>query len=331
MQVNGWELFAHASPPRPARQADGGGREGEDEEAEDLPEHRQLQAARGSPRADVRHHPRRPDPTRLPARSHAGRRHAHWFRAKFGAQRFRLFFRYDSKAKVILYAWVNDERLEANLRLEDRRLRRLPEDARQGQPSRRLGETPAQGGQGPRRRRSTREGAAPETKRTVTRKAETPTQLFDSRHQPPADHRRHRVSERLRRHFPARPARRGLGRSGERIPRHGSRLADVHAAGSTRGRRPRLVHQRAWLASIVMVFDVQTVPTPLSGDFRRLMLYDDPGPIELLVIAPDGRRTGFDPALSRSVREVDSSSLQRRKPEPRVAERPGDGRCSPAR
>jgi toxin YhaV len=33
----------------------------------------------------------------------------HWFRAKFGGQRFRLFFRYDSKAKVIIYAWVNDE------------------------------------------------------------------------------------------------------------------------------------------------------------------------------------------------------------------------------
>jgi toxin YhaV len=32
----------------------------------------------------------------------------HWFRAKFGGQRFRLFFRYDSKAKLILFAWVND-------------------------------------------------------------------------------------------------------------------------------------------------------------------------------------------------------------------------------
>ena len=30
-------------------------------------------------------------------------------RAKFGGQRFRLFFRYDSKAKVIVYAWVNDD------------------------------------------------------------------------------------------------------------------------------------------------------------------------------------------------------------------------------
>jgi len=32
----------------------------------------------------------------------------HWRRAKIG-RRFRLFFRYDSRAKVIVYAWVNDE------------------------------------------------------------------------------------------------------------------------------------------------------------------------------------------------------------------------------
>lgn len=32
----------------------------------------------------------------------------HWRRAKIG-RRFRLFFRYDSKARVIVFAWVNDE------------------------------------------------------------------------------------------------------------------------------------------------------------------------------------------------------------------------------
>jgi toxin YhaV len=37
-----------------------------------------------------------------------GPAHRHWFRAKFGANRFRLFFRADSRAKVIVYAWVND-------------------------------------------------------------------------------------------------------------------------------------------------------------------------------------------------------------------------------
>lgn len=38
-----------------------------------------------------------------------GEEYRHWFRAKlFG--RFRLFFRYDSRARLIVYAWVNDER-----------------------------------------------------------------------------------------------------------------------------------------------------------------------------------------------------------------------------
>ena len=32
----------------------------------------------------------------------------HWRRAKIG-RRFRLFFRYDSRSKIIVYAWVNDE------------------------------------------------------------------------------------------------------------------------------------------------------------------------------------------------------------------------------
>ena len=32
----------------------------------------------------------------------------HWFRAKF-FQQYRLFFRFDAKAKVIVLAWVNDD------------------------------------------------------------------------------------------------------------------------------------------------------------------------------------------------------------------------------
>lgn len=37
-----------------------------------------------------------------------GTAYRHWRRAKIG-RRFRLFFRYDSKAKVIIFVWVNDE------------------------------------------------------------------------------------------------------------------------------------------------------------------------------------------------------------------------------
>ena len=37
-----------------------------------------------------------------------GARYRHWRRARIG-RRFRLFFRYDSRAKIIVYAWVNDQ------------------------------------------------------------------------------------------------------------------------------------------------------------------------------------------------------------------------------
>lgn len=37
-----------------------------------------------------------------------GPAHRHWFRAKFGGNRFRLFFRADTRARVVVYVWVND-------------------------------------------------------------------------------------------------------------------------------------------------------------------------------------------------------------------------------
>jgi toxin YhaV len=37
-----------------------------------------------------------------------GGTHRHWRRAKFHG-RFRLFFRYSSREKIIIYAWINDE------------------------------------------------------------------------------------------------------------------------------------------------------------------------------------------------------------------------------
>jgi toxin YhaV len=37
-----------------------------------------------------------------------GTPHRHWYRAKF-LQRYRLFFRFSSEHKIIIYAWLNDE------------------------------------------------------------------------------------------------------------------------------------------------------------------------------------------------------------------------------
>ncbi len=51
------------------------------------------------------------DPTdkRYRQGSTLGDKYKHWLRDKFGNGRFRLFFRYDSKAKLIIYASVNDD------------------------------------------------------------------------------------------------------------------------------------------------------------------------------------------------------------------------------
>ena len=50
------------------------------------------------------------DPTRPEYRqgNTLGDEHKHWFRAKF-FQQYRLFFRFHAQAKVIVFAWVNDE------------------------------------------------------------------------------------------------------------------------------------------------------------------------------------------------------------------------------
>ena len=52
--------------------------------------------------------PRDPLVTEFRQSNTLGKEHRHWFRAKFAGNRFRLFFRADSQAKVIVYAWVND-------------------------------------------------------------------------------------------------------------------------------------------------------------------------------------------------------------------------------
>jgi toxin YhaV len=35
--------------------------------------------------------------------------HRQWFRGKTGNGRYRIFYRYDSRARVIVYAWINDK------------------------------------------------------------------------------------------------------------------------------------------------------------------------------------------------------------------------------
>jgi len=52
--------------------------------------------------------PRDPNAAEFQLGNTLGRAHRHWRRAKF-LGRFRLFFRFSTAHKAIVYAWVNDE------------------------------------------------------------------------------------------------------------------------------------------------------------------------------------------------------------------------------
>lgn len=52
--------------------------------------------------------PRDPNAPEFRQGNTLGKDNRHWFRAKFH-ERYRLFYRFATKEKVIVYAWVNDE------------------------------------------------------------------------------------------------------------------------------------------------------------------------------------------------------------------------------
>lgn len=39
-----------------------------------------------------------------------GRPYTHWYRAKTGSGRYRLFFRFSTRERIIVFAWVNDSK-----------------------------------------------------------------------------------------------------------------------------------------------------------------------------------------------------------------------------
>lgn len=53
--------------------------------------------------------PRNPADPRHRLGNTMGAAHRHWFRAKTGGGRYRLFFRFDSATRTIVLAWINDD------------------------------------------------------------------------------------------------------------------------------------------------------------------------------------------------------------------------------
>ncbi len=109
MVVNGWRLYVHPLFDQQLR------RLVEQVEAlatKDPAGYKELPAAKLL--ATINRHiqetiPRDPSAPEFRQGNTLGSDNRHWFRAKFH-ERYRLFYRFSSKEKVIIYAWVNDER-----------------------------------------------------------------------------------------------------------------------------------------------------------------------------------------------------------------------------
>lgn len=109
MVINGWAVYAHPLLlEQVARLQAGVERDRKKSPAnyQSRPNAKLLNAIRAIARERV---PQDPADKRYRLGGALGDDHKHWFREKFGNGRFRLFFRFDSHAKIIIYGWMNDE------------------------------------------------------------------------------------------------------------------------------------------------------------------------------------------------------------------------------
>jgi toxin YhaV len=109
MVVNGWKLYVHPLFEQQFRQLV---EQVEALAAKDPMGYKDLPAAKLL--ATVNRHiretiPRNPGAAEFRQGNTLGSDNRHWFRAKFH-ERYRLFYRFSSREKVIIYAWVDDER-----------------------------------------------------------------------------------------------------------------------------------------------------------------------------------------------------------------------------
>ncbi len=107
---NGWRLFRHAEFRRSlealARDVERLARQ-QPENWQSQPKAKLLRRIVDLIELEI---PRDPNAPEYAQGNTLGPSHRHWRRAKF-LGRFRLFFRFDSASRIIVYAWVNDENM----------------------------------------------------------------------------------------------------------------------------------------------------------------------------------------------------------------------------
>lgn len=108
MQRHGWTLLFHDCVVEQLRKLHQAARRAEHNSPQDLGSNANVKLFRALSQLMLEVIPGDPSRDEYRQGNTLGASHRHWRRAKIG-RRFRLFFRYDSRSRVIVFAWVNDE------------------------------------------------------------------------------------------------------------------------------------------------------------------------------------------------------------------------------
>jgi len=108
MEVNGWRLFQYTPFENQLRKLTEAVEELSISQPDTYGEHPKTKLLATIRRYVMEIIPRDPNAPEFRQGDTLGPDNRHWFRAKFH-QRYRLFFRFSTKDRVIVYVWVNDE------------------------------------------------------------------------------------------------------------------------------------------------------------------------------------------------------------------------------
>ena len=108
MQRHGWTLLFHDCLVEQLRKLQAAAQRAEQNDPQGFEANANVKLFRALSHLIMNVVPGDPARDEYRQRNTLGTAYRHWRRAKIG-RRFRLFFRYDSKAKAIVFAWINDQ------------------------------------------------------------------------------------------------------------------------------------------------------------------------------------------------------------------------------
>ena len=108
MQSNGWSLLFHDCLIKQLQKLDAAARRAKAQDPKGFESNANVKLFNALSHLILQAVPGDPHREEYRQGNTMGHAFRHWRRAKIG-RRFRLFFRFDSKTRIIIFAWVNDE------------------------------------------------------------------------------------------------------------------------------------------------------------------------------------------------------------------------------